>query len=127
MTNFLRASRLAWRYRTAYFLSLVFALAGAAVFSGSLGAIFPVIKGLFDKKTLQEWIAEKVADQENAVTELDKRADPKKPFDGRGQGGTLALAHRACPRRPAERYEEGDWERLNACRAFRGVCRPASG
>src|SRR3990172_4112572 len=81
MTNFLRALRLAWRYRTAYFLSLVFALAGAAVFSGSLGAVFPVMKVLFDKKTLQEWMAEKVADQERVVRELEGPADPKKLVD----------------------------------------------
>ena len=58
MKNFARLVRFAWPYRARFGLSLACAGMVALMWGSNIGAVYPLLKILFDDKTCQTWLAE---------------------------------------------------------------------
>src|SRR5262249_39731921 len=61
MKNFIRALRSSWPYRGRFLLSLVCAIFAAILWGLNFTAIYPVLKILSTKQSLQEWVDERIA------------------------------------------------------------------
>jgi ATP-binding cassette subfamily B protein/subfamily B ATP-binding cassette protein MsbA len=67
MKNFLRAIRCSWPYRGRLLLSLVCALLAAALWSLNFTAIYPVLKILGTRRSLQEWVDERIKETQAQI------------------------------------------------------------
>lgn len=80
MKNFVRAVRIALRYRFTIIGSFLCALLIAALWGANIGAMYPLVEVSFRSSSMREWIAEEIAAsqavitrQEDALTELRRR------------------------------------------------------
>src|SRR5262245_57370968 len=91
MINFWRVVRMALRYRIRYGLAVFFALAGALFFGGNIAAALPLLKVLFNKQTLQEYVDSRIADNRESIAEIQRKlesvqdAGVDEPFDNSRQ------------------------------------------
>ena len=85
MKNFLRAVKYALRYRGRLAVSLVCALVAAALWGLTLPAVYPILKLVGEKKSMQEWVDGRIADVETDIArlerDLDQKADKKKEIE----------------------------------------------
>ncbi len=70
MRNFLRAVRLALRYRCTFLASILCAVAVAVLWGGNIGTLYPFVEVVFEGQSLQEWIAGEVHHAEQNITRL---------------------------------------------------------
>jgi ATP-binding cassette, subfamily B, bacterial MsbA len=82
MKNFLRAVKYAFRYRGRLAVSLVCALVAAALWGLTLPAVYPILKLVGEKKSMQEWVNGRISDIEGDIarleTDLDNKTSQKK-------------------------------------------------
>ncbi len=64
MDNFLRAIRLALRYRWTFAASVFCALMVGVLWGGNIGAVAPFVQVAFEKKTLHDWVHDEIAEHE---------------------------------------------------------------
>jgi ATP-binding cassette subfamily B protein/subfamily B ATP-binding cassette protein MsbA len=67
MKNFLRSIRSAWPYRGRLILSVVAAVLAAVFWSLNFTAIYPVLKILGSEKSLQDWVNERIEQNETDI------------------------------------------------------------
>jgi ATP-binding cassette, subfamily B, bacterial MsbA len=77
MKNFLRAVKYALRYRGRLAVSFVCALIAAALWGLSLPAVYPILKIVGEKKSMQEWVDLRTKDVESDITRLENDLDKK--------------------------------------------------
>ncbi|MHB0959183.1 MAG: ABC transporter ATP-binding protein [Pirellulaceae bacterium] len=70
MKNFSRALRESLCYWRSLVLATICSLIVAALWGGSIGALFPVIQVTLGEESLQHWVASCIADSEQQVAEL---------------------------------------------------------
>jgi ATP-binding cassette subfamily B protein/subfamily B ATP-binding cassette protein MsbA len=99
MKNFLRALRCAWPYRRRLILSIICAVIAATFWGLTLGAIYPVLQGLGNKKSLHNWVEDKIAETEKeinglqrGVTQINEDSKKLKEIDQRERQLTADLA-----------------------------------
>jgi ATP-binding cassette subfamily B protein/subfamily B ATP-binding cassette protein MsbA len=71
MKNFLRAVKYAFRYRGRLAISLFCALIAAALWGVTFPAVYPVLQLLGEKKSMQEWVDERIRLVEKDIAELE--------------------------------------------------------
>ena len=98
MKNFNRALREALRFWKSIALATVYSLIVAALWSGNIGALFPVIQVTLGEKSLQHWIGTKVAECESTIGQLSAEIAQLEP--------TLATATSETQPRIAARIDQ---------------------
>ncbi|MEZ6069238.1 MAG: ABC transporter transmembrane domain-containing protein [Pirellulales bacterium] len=69
MPNTRRVLAIALRYRWRFLLSIVCALGIAFFWAANISAVLPLVRVLFERQTMQEWVDHKIADSEKALQE----------------------------------------------------------
>jgi subfamily B ATP-binding cassette protein MsbA len=92
MKNFARLVRFAWPYRVRFGLSVACAVVVSVMWSGNLGAVYPLLQILFRGQNCQHWIDERVDATESDVQiararleELDFLANDRANTKARGE------------------------------------------
>lgn len=90
MKNFLRAIKLALRYRGRLAVSFVCAVIAAALWGLTFPAVYPVLQLLGNKTTLQKWVDTRLDDIDKEIVQkeadLDIKAAEKKQIDAMPPG-----------------------------------------
>ncbi len=100
MKNFLRAVRLALHYRLTLAGVLCCSLLVAVFWGGNIGGVYPIVEVAIKGKSLQAWVAEKIASTEaksaelrREIARLEKAPPPNgKPLEAAAQD--VAFLHR---------------------------------
>jgi ATP-binding cassette subfamily B protein/subfamily B ATP-binding cassette protein MsbA len=115
MLNLRRALSIALRYRWRFVLSVVCALGIAFFWAANISAVLPLVRVLFERQTIQEWVDGKIADTESAMGQLDAQiAIAKNPAAESPEAGANVTAPAAANLRHLERqrqYEENSLAR----------------
>ncbi len=73
--NFGRVVRMAIRYKFTFAAAVFSALMVAVLWGANIGAVYPVVEVVFKNKSMQQWIGEKIAENQTAIaartTELE--------------------------------------------------------
>jgi subfamily B ATP-binding cassette protein MsbA len=72
MDNFLRAIRLALRYKWTFAASVFCAVMVGLLWGGNIGAVAPFVQVAFEKKTLHDWVHDEIAEHEQLVANLER-------------------------------------------------------
>jgi ATP-binding cassette, subfamily B, bacterial MsbA len=114
MDNFVRVMRLALKYRWTCAGSVACALLVAVLWGGNIGAVFPFVEMVFQRKSLQDWLRDEIVKAESNVVRLteeqsqyDEQLRRASPADERGSlesGREEASERLAAERAAAARY-----------------------
>ncbi|MBN1393802.1 MAG: ABC transporter ATP-binding protein [Pirellulales bacterium] len=72
--NFGRVIRMALRYKFTFAASIFSALMVAVFWVANIGAIYPVVEVIFEDKSMQEWIDQKIAENQALIAEQSAEA-----------------------------------------------------
>src|SRR5262245_48470563 len=78
MKDFLRALRFSWQYRRRLILSICCAMVAAALWGLNFTAVYPVLKIVGDRKTLHEWVDDRIDAVEKEIEHLSTALDAKR-------------------------------------------------
>jgi ATP-binding cassette, subfamily B, bacterial MsbA len=78
MRNFLRALKYSWVYRRRLFISIVCAFLAAGLWSLSFTSVYPILKILNSKLTLQQWVDQKIDATQLVMDRYSAELDQKK-------------------------------------------------
>jgi subfamily B ATP-binding cassette protein MsbA len=70
MNNFVRAMRLALRHRWTCASSVVCAVLVAVLWGGNIGAVYPFVEVVFQRKSLQDWLKEQISTAQTTTATL---------------------------------------------------------
>jgi subfamily B ATP-binding cassette protein MsbA len=73
MNSFGRALRLALQRRLVFAGSVICAIVVALLWGGNIGAVYPFVEVVFHNQTLQQKVAQEIAEAEGKITVLDKK------------------------------------------------------
>ena len=71
MNNFLRALRMACRYRFTLVGAALSALGVAVLWGGNIGAVFPFVKVVLEGKSIQGWVADEINHSGQTINDLE--------------------------------------------------------
>lgn len=71
MVNLRRALAIALRYRGRFVLSVVCAVGIAFFWAANISAVLPLVRVLFERQTIQEWVDGKIVATESAIDQFD--------------------------------------------------------
>ena len=98
MKNFARLVRFAWPYRVRFGVSLACAGVVALMWVSNLGAVYPLLKILFDDKTCQSWLAEQAEGIETDIKADRARVEELDLIRDLGPGSPALRGHVATVR-----------------------------
>ena len=75
MNNFLRAVRLALRYRLTVAATVCSSLLIAVLWGGNIGALYPIFEVSFSGKSTQEWTDDQISQAERTAEEISQQID----------------------------------------------------
>ena len=75
MSNFARVVRLALHYRFTVMGCLLSALLAAILWGGNIGAIYPIVKVVFDGVPLQQWVDKEIAKAHQTAAQQETRLE----------------------------------------------------
>jgi len=113
MQNFLRAIRIALRYRWTFAASVFCALMVGVLWGGNIGAVAPFVQVAFEKQSLHDWVRKTIKNADDRADEHERRGDQlvvapanESENDRKKRLGELAQhrAEAAHARASAERY-----------------------
>src|SRR5262249_36594368 len=87
MKNYMRAMRHVWPYRRRLVISILSALAAAALWGLNFTSIYPALKLLHTGESLHQWVDDSIASTQKEVdtwqARVDKLSDADKDLDRR--------------------------------------------
>ncbi len=75
MKNFVRALRLALRYRWTFAGSVACALAVALLWGANIGTVYPFVEVVFQGHSLREWVDDQIHDTSQAIAAYESQLD----------------------------------------------------
>jgi len=105
MNNFVKALRLALRYRWTFAASVFCALMVAVLWGGNIGAVYPVVEVLFHGRSLHEWVDGRI---ENSSATIASAEQQLRDDDSLNESDTANLRRRI----DAERSAMARYQRL---------------
>ena len=91
MHNLRRALGIALRYRWRFVLSVVCALGIAFFWAANISAVLPLVRVLFERQTMQEWVDGKIIETETVIADYD--AQIADAGTGSGKAGAPSLRY----------------------------------
>jgi subfamily B ATP-binding cassette protein MsbA len=90
MINFARLVRFAWPYRVRFWASLGCAVLVATLYGADIGAVYPLLRILFDDQNCQGWIKQKIESQQIDI-DVDRARIEELDFVIKSQPGSPEL------------------------------------